>query len=623
MAHQGGFVRRSMTLLSLALGPLACMDQATPTEPNVPIPALAIADAAPVLTPGFYWLPPLGQQPARTGTFDDALAPEVEICELAGSACRQIVATYTMIFGPGGETVRLDRGARHYGVNWSTRDFDLRAESRYRIVVRAGREVQLGYADVVALANGRNRRNADATDAGIVVIGRTVPIKFRIDVGIVGDLTISPAQVSLGPGATQQFVATLHDLHGNPMSGLVTWASSNTEVATVSPSGLATAIAAGEATITAMAGPVTQSASLTVSAPRIAEAVSAGFDHSCALAPTGRAYCWGLGSLGRLGTGSSTDQPTPAAVAGGITFANVDAGDVHTCGLTGAGTAYCWGNSANGRLGDGSRLVKLVPTAVAGDLAFRSISAGASHTCGVTTAGVGYCWGDGSYGRLGTGSTTDQPTPAAVSGGLTFVSISAGYFHSCGITTVGRAYCWGDNEFGQLGIGWAAPNHAQPTPNAVETNLTFAAITVSGYQTCALTTTGRAYCWGSGVNGRLGTGSTVNQSTPTPVAISLTFTSITTGYVHGCALEAVTGRAYCWGDATYGQIGTGATVGTLVPTPVAGGLTFAGLSAGYLHTCGVTTGTGQLYCWGSNSSGRLGTGTPGNELAPAPVAPLP
>jgi alpha-tubulin suppressor-like RCC1 family protein len=157
----------------------------------------------------------------------------------------------------------------------------------------------------------------------------------------------------------------------------------------------------------------------------------------------------------------------------------------------------------------------------------------------------------------------------------------------------------------------------------VETNLTFAAITVSAYQTCALTTSGRAYCWGYGAAGNLGTGSTDNQSTPTPVASDLTFASITTGRVHGCALAAATGQAYCWGDATYGQIGTGSTERQLVPTPVAGGLTFAGLSAGNSHTCGVTAGTGQLYCWGANGSAELGTGTPNNELAPAPVAPLP
>ena len=158
-----------------ALSPLACMDQATPTGPSVVRPDLAIADAAHGFTPGFYWLPPLGQQPARADTFDAALAPEVEICELAASACRRVLATYTIAFGPGGETVRLDGGARHYAVNWDTRDFDLSADARYRIIVRAGRGVQLGYADVVAVANGSNRRNVDASDAVAVVIGADGP----------------------------------------------------------------------------------------------------------------------------------------------------------------------------------------------------------------------------------------------------------------------------------------------------------------------------------------------------------------------------------------------------------------------------------------------------------------
>ena len=42
--------------------------------------------------------------------------------------------------------------------------------------------------------------------------------------------------------------------------------------------------------------------------------------------------------------------------------------------------------------------------------------------------------------------------------------------------------------------------------------------------------------------------------------------------------------------------------------PVAGGLTFAAVSAGGNHTCGVTT-TGVAYCWGMNPMGELGIGT--------------
>jgi alpha-tubulin suppressor-like RCC1 family protein len=44
-----------------------------------------------------------------------------------------------------------------------------------------------------------------------------------------------------------------------------------------------------------------------------------------------------------------------------------------------------------------------------------------------------------------------------------------------------------------------------------------------------------------------------------------------------------------------------------VPVLVAGGLTFRQLSAGYYHTCGITT-QNALYCWGSNQDGQLGIG---------------
>src|SRR5437879_13416307 len=46
---------------------------------------------------------------------------------------------------------------------------------------------------------------------------------------------------------------------------------------------------------------------------------------------------------------------------------------------------------------------------------------------------------------------------------------------------------------------------------------------------------------------------------------------------------------------------------------------FATVSAGELHTCGVTT-TGTAYCWGSNRDGELGDGSPTDRASPGPVS---
>jgi hypothetical protein len=63
----------------------------------------------------------------------------------------------------------------------------------------------------------------------------------------------------------QQFSASCKDQYGAAIScGTVSWASSNTGVATVTSAGLATGVAAGTATITATASGKTGSATLTV-----------------------------------------------------------------------------------------------------------------------------------------------------------------------------------------------------------------------------------------------------------------------------------------------------------------------------------------------------------------------
>lgn len=179
------------------------------------------------------------------------------------------------------------------------------------------------------------------------------------------------------------------------------------------------------------------------------------FAHTCGLAANGMAFCWGYNVDGELGfpsTAVDQSRSTPTAVSS-FSFATLALGMYHTCGLTVEGQAYCWGFNDQGQLGNGTTTNSPSPVAVATAVTFVSLAAGGEHTCGLTATGAAYCWGDNFAGDLGDGTGIPRSLPVAVLGGIPFVRLTAGDSHTCGVTSGGAAYCWGDNQAGALGIG--------------------------------------------------------------------------------------------------------------------------------------------------------------------------
>ena len=252
-------------------------------------------------------------------------------------------------------------------------------------------------------------------------------------------------------------------------------------------------------------------------------------------------------------------------------------------------------------------------------LAFYQVSAGRVHTCGVTTDNRLFCWGSRgtSDPSLGDGTTNGSLTPVAIAAGLRFRQVSASFSSTCGVTTDYRAYCWGDNSLGELGDGTTT---TRLTPVPVAGGHLFRNVQTSFEHTCALSYTGnKVYCWGSNLDGQLGDGTRTTRLTPVAVAGGHLFRQVTAGYYHTCGVTT-DDRVFCWGWNRYGQVGDSSSAWLrLKPSQVAGTRLFRLVSAGATHTCAVTTGF-RAFCWGDGQTGQLGNGKLGARHVPTAVA---
>jgi uncharacterized protein YjdB len=97
--------------------------------------------------------------------------------------------------------------------------------------------------------------------------GKSDASVFTVAPGAVASVTVTPSPITMVSGQTQPLTAAVKDASGTVLTGkIITWASSNTAVATVSSSGVVTAVAAGTATITGTADGVSGSSAVTVTA---------------------------------------------------------------------------------------------------------------------------------------------------------------------------------------------------------------------------------------------------------------------------------------------------------------------------------------------------------------------
>ncbi|HEX8433249.1 MAG TPA: hypothetical protein VF625_18315, partial [Longimicrobium sp.] len=156
-----------------------------------------------------------------------------------------------------------------------------------------------------------------------------------------------------------------------------------------------------------------------------------------------------------------------------------------------------------------------------------------------------------------------------------------------------------------LGSEVADGDHGLPA--RVELPEPVADVSVGAMHACALGRSGRAYCWGEGDFGDLGDGATGSSATPVPVVGDHRFTAVSAGARASCGLD-VDGALWCWGRNNWGQFGAGRADMNPHPTPerVPGDRRFRAVAV-HEAVC-ATDAEGRAWCWGANGWGQGGTG---------------
>ena len=251
-------------------------------------------------------------------------------------------------------------------------------------------------------------------------------VTFNVTAATVASVAVTPANPSVAKGLTQQFTATatMTDSSTQNVTALATWSSSDTSKATISNAGgsegLATTLATGSSTISAVYSGKTGTTTLTVSAATIA---------SIAVTPSGQSIAKGL-TKQYTATATLTDNSTQdISATASWTSTDTSKVTVNSTGLaTGAGVG-----SANVTATKDGKSGSSTLTVTAATLVSIAVTPGSPS---VTAGGTQQFTATGSYTD---GTTQDLTSTVTWSSSATSVATISNAGGSNGLATSASA----------------------------------------------------------------------------------------------------------------------------------------------------------------------------------------
>ncbi len=392
------------------------------------------------------------------------------------------------------------------------------------------------------------------------------------------------------------------------------------------------------------------------------QTISSGANVACALLDTNKVKCWGDASIGErgnaeliLGNESSDISLYPTIDPGyGNYFTSIKSLNYTNCGILDNGEMLCWGEAGMGLLGYGGNYDQGNEKETSGEnflrvqlgegVTVKSFSIGMENVCAILGDDTLKCWGEGDQGVNAQGNTTDLgTTPGDIGislspvdlGSVSYpVQVEVGYYHACVRFENGNVKCWGSNTGGELGQDLSTATKLGLTSGDVNDSLSPINLGIgkkavdicSGVLfSCALLDDSTVRCWGDGLNGKTGQGSTLDYGTNINSILSASDVDLGTGFIptdieckysHACAVSSL-GELKCWGDNFDSQLGNGSSIdvgyaagqmgNNLNKVNVGSNRFVKKVFTGFSSTC-VILDNDLVKCWGENLNGVLGLG---------------
>ncbi|MDQ1176257.1 alpha-tubulin suppressor-like RCC1 family protein [Microbacterium sp. SORGH_AS 421] len=452
---------------------------------------------------------------------------------------------------------------------------------------------------------------ASAALASVVITGVVTP-DTRTGAWFTADKSLSGNQLTAATlGAPANLAITTNSSGGNVVSwssaASQTWAQANNVSSGITytvqrtlPNQTATTMYTGSA----------QSYTDASSSPSATQftQVSAGQNHSLALAQDGTVWAWGTGDVGQLGTGGTSDAALPVSVPLRAKATQVEAAWAYSLALLEDGSVWAWGQNNHGQLGDGSTRDRYSPVRVVfpegvtvGKLA--DLNNAVYTSFAITPTGTIYAWGLNQQYQLGLNDTTDRVYPTAIPD-VTVTAVSAGVNHAAALSTGGDILTWGDGSSKQLGRN----NSVRTRPRVVSFG---GQVGANGFKQVS---SGYFFVIAQDYDGRIWTWGTMSDNvsperTDPEVITSGGFDFIEAGRTSACA-KKISSEMLCWGSNKSGLLMDGTTTSSANPVSATSAtsknLTSLSISNSLaLGTTQPSQGSGtNIWTWGTGPRGN-------------------